>query len=113
MAAHLVCLTNDGGVPLFTRSKGDVKSVSLNINDLPNLETLPWLDVYVARWWSCMLVDSAKFHQSGCNKLTPNGRLALIHSADIGAEGKNYLKKLMKVLSWPPGHGHRHLQLHA
>lgn len=28
MAAHLVCLTNDGGVPLFTRTKGDSKSLA-------------------------------------------------------------------------------------
>ncbi|XP_071509327.1 protein fuzzy homolog [Diadema antillarum] len=28
MSAHLVCLTNEGGVPLFTRTKGDVKSLA-------------------------------------------------------------------------------------
>ncbi|XP_072030278.1 protein fuzzy homolog [Amphiura filiformis] len=28
MAVHLVCLTNDGGVPLFSRSKGDSKSLA-------------------------------------------------------------------------------------
>ncbi|XP_041483199.1 protein fuzzy homolog [Lytechinus variegatus] len=28
MAVHLVCLTNEGGVPLFTRTKGDVKTLA-------------------------------------------------------------------------------------